>query len=505
MYLLKKYPTYKTKIIVFLVSISTFIFYIKTLAPTVIWGDSAKLATFVYEFDLSIRQGHHPLHTILGVLFSYLPFGDYAYRQNLMSAFFGALAVTLVYLILLRWTHNLIAAIGGALCLAVSHVYWLLSVINESYTLFAFLMVLMVWLAAVWDHTKSHKLLYLTAFVFGMSISTNYLMPFLLPGFIYFYISAKSRPRLRKRHYLLLLLSFLGGAALLVALSLKSIISGGHDILDLLQAGPFKRFYRSPFKIVREMLLFPAYLLYQFPILGFALGLIGARHQYKTERRQFTFLLIIFIADIVFASGYMRQKQFFLLIASFIIFALWIGMGIQNLSLWAGNELRRPKIAEILAVALMIFFPIVIYYSVPILAEKLDLDLVRARTLPYRDNSRFFLVPDKHKEYGAERFGLEVFQILEPNSIIVCDFTPIAVLRYFQRVEGIRKDVWLKLVDFKPLELEFVDHQINQRHIYLADDLEVDYSIAALKSKYDLIPVGPIIKVKPKRQKLAAN
>jgi len=495
----------KKKIGAFAATIISFTLYIKTLAPTVVWGDSAKLATFVYEFELSIRQGHHPLHTVLGLLFSYLPFGDYAYRQNLMSAFFGVLAVTLVYLILLRWTHSAIAAIGGALSLAVSHVFWLLSVINESYTLFACLMVLMIWLVTIWDETKSHKLLYLTAFVFGMSISNNYLMPFLLPGFVYFYISAKKRPGLSKRQYLLLLLSFLGGAALLVALSFKSIVSGGQDLLDLLQAGPFKRFYRSPFKIVREMLCFPAYLFYQFPILGFALGLIGAQHQYKSERRQFTFLLIIFLADVLFASGYMRQKQFFLLIASFIVFALWIGMGIHALSLWAENRLLRPKIAEVLAAIFLVLVPVALYYSVPAVTKKFDLDLVQARTLPYRDNSRFFLVPDKHKEYGAERFGLEVFLILEPNSIIVCDFTPIAVLRYFQRVEGMRKDVWLKLVDFKPLELEFVDRQIKNRHIYLADDLEGDYSIAALKSKYDLVPVGPIIKLKPKNQTLASN
>lgn len=487
------------------VVLMSLILYIKTLAPTVIWGDSAKLATFVYEFELSIRQGHHPLHTVLGVLFSYLPFGDYAYRQNLMSAFFGALAVALVYLILLRWTNSVIAAIGGALSLAVSHVFWLLSVINESYTLFAFFMVLLVWLAAVWDETKSLRLLYLSAFVFGMSISNNYLMPFLLPGFIYFYITAKIRPTLKKRHYWLLLIFFLGGASLLVALCFKSMLSSGNDVLDLLQAGPFKRFYRSPFKIAHEMLRFPAYLFYQFPILGFVMGLIGVQYQCKTERRQFTFLLIILLADVVFASGYMRQKQFFLLIASFIIFALWIGMGIKAFSLWLENRIPKPKFVEIGAAILLIVVPIIFYYSVPTVVKKLKLDLVRARTLPYRDNSRFFLVPNKRNEYGAERFGREVFQILEPNSIIVCDFTPIAVLRYFQKVKGIRKDVWLKLVDFKPLKLEFVDRHIDNRPIYLADDLEGDYNIAALKTKYNLIPVGPIIKLIPKKQTLASG
>ena len=495
----------KEKIGAFGVIIISFTLYIETLAPTVIWGDSAKLATFVYEFELSMRQGHHPLHTVIGLLFSYLPFGDYAYRQNLMSAFFGALAVALVYLILLRWTQSVIAAIGGALSLAISHVFWLLSVINESYTLFAFFMVLMIYLAAVWDETKSHTILYLAAFVFGMSISNNYLMPFLLPGFLYFYISANIRPGLGKRHYLMLLIFFLGGAALLVVLFFKSIAYGGHDLLDLLKAGPFKRFYRSPFKIAREFFLFPAYLFYQFPMVGFIIGLVGAQHQYKSERRRFTFLLIIFLADVLFASGYMRQKQFFLLIASFIVFSLWIGMGIHTLSLRAESRLLKSKIALIFAMVFLVTVPMVFYYSVPTVAKRLNLDLVRARTLPYRDNSRFFLVPDKRNEYGAERFSREVFQMLEPNSIILCDFTPIAVLRYFQKVEGMRKDVWLKLVDFKPLKLEFVDRHIDDRPIYLADDLEGDYNIAAIKTKYNLVPFGPIIKLIPKKQRLASG
>lgn len=123
----------------------TFILYLITLSPTVTWGDSAKLTMFVHNTEISIRQGYHPLHTIIGLLFSYLPFGDYAYRQNLMSACFGALTVGLVYLILFRWTRSVVAAIGGALSLTVSHVFWMLSVINESYTLFAFSMVLMLW------------------------------------------------------------------------------------------------------------------------------------------------------------------------------------------------------------------------------------------------------------------------------------------------------------------------------------------------------------------------
>ena len=484
------------------VTASAFILYLNTLAPTVIWGDSAKLTIFVHHAKLSIRQGHHPLHTILGLLFSYLPLGDYAYRQNLMSACFGALTVGLVYLILFRWTRSVIAAVGGALALTVSHVFWLLSVINESYTLFAFFLSLIIWLMTVWDDSKEHYLLYLAAFALGLSLSNSFLMPFLLPGFVYFYLSAENRPRLGKREGLFVLLSFFGGAAVLAALTAKSLMHGGHDFRDLLVGGPFRRFYRSPLKILREVSWFPAYLMYQYPVIGFIIGFVGARHQYLSKRRRFTFLFILLSADLIFASGYMRQRQFFLLIASFIVFALWIGIGIAAFSMWAKERLRKPRIYELLLITSLLFAPMAMYYSIPIVAEKLDIDLVKARSLPYRENTRFFLVPDKHKEYGAQQFGREVFQILEPNSIIVADFTPIAVLRYFQEVQGLRKDVWLKLVDFKPLELDFVDRYIYNRPIYLADDLEPDYNIAGLQTKYNLVPVGPIFKVVPRKQQL---
>ena len=482
-----------------IVSLCAFILYLKTLAPTVIWGDSAKLAIFVHDIDLSLLQGHHPLHTVLGVIFSYLPVGDYAYRQNLMSACFGALAVGLVYLILVRWTGSVIAAIGGALSLTVSHVFWLLSVINESYTLFAFLMALMIYLMTLWDETGKYHYLYLAMFTFGVSVSNNYLMPFLLPGFVYLYFTATNRSSLGKLQLPILLLAFAAGAALMLVLAAKSIMSGGNELADLLKGGPFSRFYRSPLKMFREILLFPIYLIYQFLLIGFAVGLIGAWNQFTSNRRFFSFLLLLLLADVVFASGYMRQKQFYLLIASFIVFSLWVGIGLETLYLWAESRMRKGKIVVLSVTACLILFPISFYHSMPLMTEALGIDLVGARKLPYRDNVRFFLVPDKHAEYGAERFGREVFQIMEPNSIIICDFTPITVLRYYQKIHNERKDVWLKLVDFEPLELDFVDRHINQRPIYLADNLEPDYNIAKLKTKYDLVPIGPIIKIKQKK------
>jgi len=93
-----------------------FLLYVRTLAPTVhamastdrttVYGlDSAELAAGAYTLGIVHAPGY-PLYLLLGKAFSYLPFGDIAYRLNLMSAFFGALTVGLIYLILERYTRS---------------------------------------------------------------------------------------------------------------------------------------------------------------------------------------------------------------------------------------------------------------------------------------------------------------------------------------------------------------------------------------------------------------
>jgi hypothetical protein len=473
---------------------AVFILYLNTLAPTVLWGDSAKLAQFVHDLDLDIRPEYHPLHTVIGRLFSYLPFGDLAFRLNLMSAFFGALTVGLIYLILLHWTRSVSSAIAGASALAVSHVHWLLSVMTETYTLFTFLLASIIWAMARWDHTKADAFLYLAAFVFGLSLCNNYLMPFFLPAFLFFYVTATGRTMLNPTRCLLLAISFVAGTSLWLGLAVQSVLSGGESLLDLFQGGAFRRYYRHPVKIVQELSRYPAYLFYQFPFVGFAMGCVGTWFQWKDERRRFTFLLLLFICDLIFASGYMRQKQFFLLLASFLVFSLWIGTGFSAWQARVGTRWDRWKLARALGAFLVILAPPVFYHSAPALVEHFRLDPVGARHLPHRDAIRFFLVPDKRHEYGAERFGRDVFKLVESGSIVVADFTPIAVLRYFQRVRGVRPDVRLTLVDFDPLDIAFVDQHIDKKPIYLAD-LSPDYNIAALKGKYGVIPVGPIYRV----------
>src|SRR3990172_11738601 len=83
--------------------------YIATLAPTVMWYDMGEFATAASTLGIAHNTGY-PLLILLGKAFTFLPVGDAAYRVNLMSAVFSALAVALVFGIIHDLTEDAAAA-----------------------------------------------------------------------------------------------------------------------------------------------------------------------------------------------------------------------------------------------------------------------------------------------------------------------------------------------------------------------------------------------------------
>ena len=64
-----------------------------------------------------IPQGHptgYPLYALLLKLFTLLPVGEIAYRTNLSSAVLAALAVALVYRIVLKLTGAVVSSMAAA-------------------------------------------------------------------------------------------------------------------------------------------------------------------------------------------------------------------------------------------------------------------------------------------------------------------------------------------------------------------------------------------------------
>ena len=72
---------------------------------------------------------------MLSWLFAQLPIGTLAYRINLMSAAFGALAVSLLFGVARQLGCSRSVAAAGALAIGFGHVFWSQALLAEVYTL----------------------------------------------------------------------------------------------------------------------------------------------------------------------------------------------------------------------------------------------------------------------------------------------------------------------------------------------------------------------------------
>ena len=110
------------------------VLYVRTLAPTVLHYDrpelidSAMLQMQVCVLGLSHPTGY-PTYLMLSHPFTYLPFGDAAYRVNLASAVYGALAVAAVYWAGYLVSRRVVAAAVGALGFGFGGTLWSQAVI----------------------------------------------------------------------------------------------------------------------------------------------------------------------------------------------------------------------------------------------------------------------------------------------------------------------------------------------------------------------------------------
>src|SRR5262245_7463973 len=162
--------------------------YTVTLAPSVIWGDSASLSQSARLATVQFRTaGDHPLYMLIGRAFAQLP-GDLARNINFESAVFGALAVMLVYLSGRQLGTSRIAA-----ALAVSHAFWLHSVIAEVYTANAFFLAAVVNLLLAWKHRDDWRWLAAAVLVFAIGFTNHMVLAALVPAAVLFVIGVLGR------------------------------------------------------------------------------------------------------------------------------------------------------------------------------------------------------------------------------------------------------------------------------------------------------------------------
>src|SRR5215211_5711255 len=159
-------------LIAILIGTAALVLYIRTLAPSLLWGDSAEFQTLSYTLGMTHPSGYMT-QIMFGKLFTYIPVGNIAYRVNLMSAFFGALAVTETYLIVSLLGGWRVAAVSASILLTLTEGFWWRALLAETYAPAAGMLATVWLLVLFWRNTGQWLYLFLAGLAGGLSLGIH--------------------------------------------------------------------------------------------------------------------------------------------------------------------------------------------------------------------------------------------------------------------------------------------------------------------------------------------
>ena len=166
-----------------LVFLGVFAVYVYTVYPTIAPRDSADLAAAALTASPAHPPGY-PLYALLGkVWLDLIPWGDPAYRLNLMSAAAGAGCATAVFLLLARCC-GFLPALAAASALAFSAPLWKFSLLCEMYSLQGLFLALLLLLAPGPEQKKGFpgRRWAMSAFLLGLALVNHQVFVLAVPG-----------------------------------------------------------------------------------------------------------------------------------------------------------------------------------------------------------------------------------------------------------------------------------------------------------------------------------
>ena len=417
--------------------------YTWTLTPGLPWavdpvnppGDSHEFTMAIAELRLARRTGY-PIYTWLGFLFTRIfPFGEVAYRTNLLSAIFAATAIPVMFAIARRLALRPPFAALTALSFGMGTTFWSQAVITEVYTLNTLALSLVIWSLLRWSDIRSTATFAAFALAYGVSIGTHMSNLSLGAAFALFILCTDFGILSRYRMLALAAVAFLIGLAQYVWVPLMAETATfpnprPDNMSDLYKytIGAFSnlRFAFPIEKLPRRFFVYLSFLHENFGTVGITVGAIGM-WEFLRQRTPRTVLFVgifainVFIAMQVYATD---VEVFFL--PSYVAWAVFVGVGASYI--W--NAL--PRLVERATRGGDRF---------PRIAAQTCFLLVLASWTALTAQASF-LTNDRRTDTAFEDFYESIFEILPRDSHLAPGpgvFGQGAL--YFQKVKGVRPDV----------------------------------------------------------------
>ncbi len=373
------------RIVAALVWAAALALYTATSAPSIVelFDDSLEFQLVGPTFGIAHPTGY-PLYTLLGGLWSrlLLPFGNWAWRMNMLSALCAAAAVWLVYLLGARLAAaersrpSVWGGVAAAGAFALSPVWWAQATIAEVYALHILLTAAILYAAlAVADAAdvaqQVNRRMALLAALLGLGLAHHRMTALLLPGLaVYLLWAAPGLWRLRR--------AWLGWlAALLAPLLLYAYIplraAGGVSDLhgsyvntwqgfwDHILARSYQSFFAdNPLAVERSADDWFGLFIAQFGAAGLVLATVGLTRLFWPRRQSQPWVLVLLtlIANLLFALNYRVGDVEVFLLPVFLCLALFIGGAVGLLDAVGGERLpgrtRRTSLAAQAALAALV-------------------------------------------------------------------------------------------------------------------------------------------------------
>lgn len=413
--------------------------YLRTLCPTIYWGDCGELAAAAYTLGITHPTGY-PVWTMLGKLWTLLfPFGTIIWRLNVLSAVFGALAVVALFGAGRRLDLPRPIAFCMAGLFAFTHTFWQQCLFAETYSLTVCYTCTILYLTIKWrGQGCTDAGLRMLALVCGLAMTNSQINTLFLPGVIAcIFWSRPDLLRLRQAAVRAVWLKTLGiGVLPLLSYLYLPLRARMHPAVNWGDPETLYAFYYHVTGQPYAQLMFhlPRQVVWwdlcnwgrglgnEYPWAMFVLSAIGlwAVWQRRETRPVALLLSWIVIADVGYTINYSIYNQYIYFIPSYVALTALAGCGIG--AAWPRLEAffeapKRPGLRALGTVGLLLLLTLQIGGH-------------------WRKN-------DLHGNWTCEDYGRNLLTSTPANALLIDNAgdESHSAIEYLRCVEGLRPDL----------------------------------------------------------------
>lgn len=351
--------------------------YAGTISPSLTWAnqgaDGGDLVTAAATLGVAHPTGY-PTYLLLARFFQLLPFGDLAFRTNLLSASAAIGAALTAYAVARAmlpregWIPATAAGLAG-LGLGLSSVLWSQAVVAEVYTLNALFVGLILWFTLRVPVARSEDSNpwpgMIQPLVIGLALGNHVTAAIPAAGYmasVLIHTPARERWRALARVLGWIALGLLVYLYLPVRAAAHPPVNWG-DPVDwdgfwwVFSGEPYRQLaFGLPQTFLADRVgAWASLLIQQFGPAGLILGFFGLFYG-RTDSKSFLWLTVgIATLYSVFAIFYNTRDSQTYLIPFYLVFAIWIGLGAAAVLEWVRGRNARwaPVLAIVLAAGLL--------------------------------------------------------------------------------------------------------------------------------------------------------